>query len=116
MFRKKSFSDELFLHFFCESAESGRFFNYLHDSNSIFWAVDISHPYFNLVEPACSHMLVSVCICCCVHLIIPTYTCWLKIELSENMHASIHINIVTLSKHSQHGSGAALFRGISSLQ
>ena len=65
--------------------------------------VDISHPYFNLVEPACSHMLVSVCICCCVHLIILTYTCWLKIELSENMHASIHINIVTLSKHSQHG-------------
>ena len=41
MFRKKSLSDELFLHFFCKSSESGRFFNYLHDSNSIFWAQGI---------------------------------------------------------------------------
>ena len=40
MFRKKkkkqNFSDELFLHFFFESSESDRFFNYLHDSNWIF--------------------------------------------------------------------------------
>ena len=35
---KKSLSDELFLHFFCKSSESDRVFNYLHDSNSIFWA------------------------------------------------------------------------------
>ena len=27
--------------FFCKSAESGRFFIYLHDSNSIFWAQGI---------------------------------------------------------------------------
>ena len=33
---KKSLSDELFLHFFFESSESDRFFNYVHDSNSIF--------------------------------------------------------------------------------
>ena len=32
---KKSLSDELFLHFFFESSESYRVFNYLHDSNSI---------------------------------------------------------------------------------
>ena len=31
-------SDELFLHFFFESSESDRVFNYLHDSNSIFRA------------------------------------------------------------------------------
>ena len=36
MFRKKSLSDELFLHFFCKSSESDRAFNELHDSNSIF--------------------------------------------------------------------------------
>ena len=42
MFRKKkSLSDELFLLFSCKSAESGRFFIYLHDSNSIFWAQGI---------------------------------------------------------------------------
>ena len=33
---KKSFSDELFLHFFFESSESHRVFNHSHDSNSIF--------------------------------------------------------------------------------
>ena len=32
---KKSFSDELFLHFFFESSESDRVFNHLLDSNSI---------------------------------------------------------------------------------
>ena len=37
-FEKKSPSDELFLHFSFESAESGRFSINLHDSNSIFWA------------------------------------------------------------------------------
>ena len=36
MFRKKSLSDELFLHFFCKGSESGRFFIYLHDSNCFF--------------------------------------------------------------------------------
>ena len=40
-FEKKSVSDELFLLFFCKSAESGRFFIYLHDSNSIFRAQGI---------------------------------------------------------------------------
>ena len=40
--KKKSPSDELFLHFFCKSSESGRFFNYLHDSNSIFRAAGIN--------------------------------------------------------------------------
>ena len=35
---KKSVSDELFLHLFFEISESDRFFNYLHDSNSIFRA------------------------------------------------------------------------------
>ena len=34
---KKSLSDEFFLHFFCKSSESGRFFIYLHDSNSFFF-------------------------------------------------------------------------------
>ena len=34
--KKKNLSDELFLPFFIESSESDRFFNYLHDSNSIF--------------------------------------------------------------------------------
>ena len=34
--KKKSLSDELFLHFSFESSESDRVFNYLHDSNSIF--------------------------------------------------------------------------------
>ena len=38
MFRKKSLSDELFIHVFFESSESDRFSNYLHDSNSIFRA------------------------------------------------------------------------------
>ena len=38
MFRKKSPSDELFLHFFFESSEPDRVFNYLHDLNSIFRA------------------------------------------------------------------------------
>ena len=38
---KKSLSDELFLHFFFESSESDRVFNYLHDSNSIFRAAGI---------------------------------------------------------------------------
>ena len=42
MFRKKSISDELFLHFFCKSSESYRVFNYLHDSNSIFRAGGIN--------------------------------------------------------------------------
>ena len=36
MFRKKSLSDELFLHFFFESSESDRVFSSLHYSNSIF--------------------------------------------------------------------------------
>ena len=38
MFRINSPSDELFLHFFFESSESDRVFNYLHESNSIFRA------------------------------------------------------------------------------
>ena len=38
MFRNKSLSDELFLHFSFESSESDRVFDYLHDSNSIFRA------------------------------------------------------------------------------
>ena len=44
MFRKKkkSPSDELFLHFSFESSESDRVFNYLHDSNSIFRAQGIN--------------------------------------------------------------------------
>ena len=42
MFRKKSPSDELFLHFFFESSESDRVFIYLHDSNSIFRAWGIN--------------------------------------------------------------------------
>ena len=33
--KKKNLSDELFLHFFFESSESDRGFNYVHDSNSI---------------------------------------------------------------------------------
>ena len=37
MFRNKSPSDELFLHFFFESSESDRVFNFLCDSNSIFF-------------------------------------------------------------------------------
>ena len=32
--------------FFCKSAESGRFFIYLHDSNSIFWAQGIKSECF----------------------------------------------------------------------
>ena len=35
---KKILSDELFLHFFFESLEFYRVFNYLHDSNSMFRA------------------------------------------------------------------------------
>ena len=46
MFRKKSLSDELFLHFFFESSESDRVFNYLHDSNSIFRAGRIKSEWF----------------------------------------------------------------------
>ena len=46
MFRKKSLSDELFLLFFCKNAESGRFFIYLHDSSSIFWAQGIKSEWF----------------------------------------------------------------------
>ena len=46
MFRKKSLSDELFLLFFYKSVESGRFFIYLHDSNSIFWAQGIKSEWF----------------------------------------------------------------------
>ena len=42
MFRKKSPSDESFLHFFCKSSESDRVFNHLHDSNSIFRARGIN--------------------------------------------------------------------------
>ena len=42
MFRKKSLSDELFLHFFCKSSESDRFFIYLHDSNSIFGPTELN--------------------------------------------------------------------------
>ena len=40
--KKKSISDELFLHFFVESSESDRVFFYLHDSNSIFRARGIN--------------------------------------------------------------------------
>ena len=40
--KKKSLPDELFLHVSFESAESGRFLNYLHDSNSIFLARGIN--------------------------------------------------------------------------
>ena len=47
MFRKKSFSDELFLHLFFESSESDRVFNYLHDSNSIFRAAGIHSETFS---------------------------------------------------------------------
>ena len=46
MFRKKSLSDELFLHFFFEGSESDRVFNYLHDSNSIFRAAGINSEIF----------------------------------------------------------------------
>ena len=35
---KKSLSDKLFLCFFFEGSETDRFFNYFHDSNSIFRA------------------------------------------------------------------------------
>ena len=42
MFRTKSLSDELFLHFSFESSESDRVFNYLHVSNSIFRARGIN--------------------------------------------------------------------------
>ena len=42
MFLKKNPLDELFLHFSFESSESDRFFNYLHDSNSIFRARGIN--------------------------------------------------------------------------
>ena len=42
MFRKKIPSDDLFLHFFFESSESDRVFNFLHDSNSIFRARGIN--------------------------------------------------------------------------
>ena len=38
MFRKKSFLDELFLHFSAKVQNLAVFFIYLHDSNSIFWA------------------------------------------------------------------------------
>ena len=40
MFRKNPFR-RIIPPFFFESAESGRFFDYLHDSNSIFWAQGI---------------------------------------------------------------------------
>ena len=48
MFRKKKKkpSDELFLHFSFESSESGRFFNYFHDSNSFCWAQRIKSELF----------------------------------------------------------------------
>ena len=39
---KKPLSDELFLHFFFESSDPDRFFNYLHDSTSIFRARGIN--------------------------------------------------------------------------
>ena len=38
MFRKKKTFGRIITQFFFESSESGRFFNYLHDSNSIFRA------------------------------------------------------------------------------
>ena len=41
MFRKKIPVGRFIPPFFCKSAESGRFFIYLHDSNSIFWAQGI---------------------------------------------------------------------------
>ena len=46
MFRKQSLSDELFLHFFFESSEFDRVFNYLHDSNSNFRAGRIKSENF----------------------------------------------------------------------
>ena len=42
MFRKKSLSDEIFLHFLFQNSESDRVFIYLHDSNSIFRAGGIN--------------------------------------------------------------------------
>ena len=46
MFKKKYLSDEIFLHFFFESSESDRVFNYLHDSNTIFRAAGINSEIF----------------------------------------------------------------------
>ena len=46
MFRKKSLSDELFIHFFFGSSESDRVSNFLHDSNSIFRAAGINSGIF----------------------------------------------------------------------
>ena len=40
--KKKSLSDELFLHFSAKVQNLTVFFNYLHDSNSIFWARGIN--------------------------------------------------------------------------
>ena len=39
--KKKTPSDELFLHFVCKKCRIWPFLNYLHDSNSIFWAQGI---------------------------------------------------------------------------
>ena len=44
--KKKSLSDELFLHFSFKSSESDRIFNYLHDSNSILRARGINSEWF----------------------------------------------------------------------
>ena len=41
MFRTKIHFRRIIPPFFCKSAESGRFFIYLHDSNLIFWAQGI---------------------------------------------------------------------------
>ena len=45
--KKKTPSDDLFLHFFFESSESDHVFNYLHDSNSIFRARGINAEIFS---------------------------------------------------------------------
>ena len=46
MLRKKNLRQTNYSSFFCKSAESGRFFIYLHDSNSIFWAQGIKSEGF----------------------------------------------------------------------
>ena len=43
---KKIPSDELFLHFFFRKCRIWPFLNYLHDSNSIFWAQGIKSELF----------------------------------------------------------------------
>ena len=62
MFRKKILFRRIIPPFFFESSESDRFFNYLHDSNSIFWAQGIkSELFFGRTVSVKGQIVVKTC-------------------------------------------------------